>query len=168
MKLGGTASNKVAGDVAKAPRQSSNKDTIGEIKGLNQLLRVMNKLPKDLQNDVRDASVAIADSLVASAQNAAHTPLTQLAASGLKVKRDRVPVVRVGRNKVRTGVKETDIFYGAEFGGRKRPTTMQFLEHRGKRGYFLYPTARANGRKYSELWAGAVDKAFKQWDYKAR
>lgn len=149
------------------PKQRAATDTVGEIKGLRQLMRVLSKLPKDLQADVRDASVAIADSLVASSKNAASTPLQQLAASGLKVKRDRVPVVRVGKNQVRPGVREMDIFYGAEFGGRKRPTTQQFLEHRGQRGYFLYPTARANGRKYGELWAQAVDKAFADWDYKA-
>lgn len=138
-----------------------------EIRGINQLLKALNKIPKDLQNDVRDASGDIATKLVAGAKNAAHTRLQNLAASGLKVKRDRVPVVRAGRGMVRDGTRESDIFYGAEFGGRRRPTTQQFLEHQGRRGYFLYPTARARGREFSDMWADAVDKAFKSWDYKA-
>lgn len=142
-------------------------DVAFEIKGMRELLRVLNKLPRDLQNDVRDASVDIANDLVSGAKNAAHTRLQNLAASGLKVKRDRVPTIRVGRNILHPGTRESDVFYGAEFGGRKRPTTMQFLEHRGKRGYFLYPTARARGKRYSDMWGDAVDKAFADWDYRA-
>lgn len=139
-------------------------DTVGEIKGLNKLLKLLNQLPKDLQAEVRDASGAIGDQLVAGAKNAAHTPLQRLAAQGLKVKRDRVPVVKVGKGLVRPGVWASDVFYGAEFGGGRRPTTRQFLPHRGRDGYFLYPTARANGKRYHELWAEAIDKAFKDWN----
>lgn len=138
-----------------------------EVEGLRALLRALNKIPKDLQNEIRDASTEIATELVSGARNAAHTPLTQMVASGLKVKRDRIPVVRTGVGKVGSGgARMPDVFYGAEFGGRKRPTTQQFLPHRGQRGYFLYPTARANGKRYFTLWADAVDKAFKQWDHK--
>lgn len=150
--------------MASKPR---NIETNFEVRGLNQLLKALNKIPKELQAEVRDASGAIAADLVAGATNAAHTPLQRLAASGLKVKRDRVPVIRVGLNKVRPGTRAADIFYGAEFGGRRRPTTQQFLEHKGRIGYFLYPTARARGRKYADLWDAAVDKAMKSWDYKA-
>jgi len=147
------------------PRAAS--DTVAEIHGMRELLKVLNKIPKDLQNEVRDASQNIASDLVAGAQSAAHTKLQSLAASGLKAKRDRVPVVRVPRTLARPGVRYTDIFYGAEFGGGGRPTTQQFLPHQGRQGYFLYPTARARGRKYTEMWAEAVDKAFKDWNYRA-
>lgn len=143
------------------------RDTTVEIKGITQLLKALNKIPKDLQNDVRDASQQIASDLVAGAKNAAHTPLQQLAATGLKAKRDRVPVVRVGKAMIRPGTKATDIFYGAEFGGQRRPSTQQFLTHQGRRGYFLYPTARARGKQYSDMWADAVDHAFKAWSYRA-
>lgn len=149
--------------MARARAQS---DTVAEIKGMRQLLRVLSKLPKDLQAEVRDASQAIADDLVNQSKNAAHTPLQQKVAGALKAKRDRVPVVKAGGKVDGTPVK--DIFYGAEFGGGKRPTTRQFPTHKGREGYFLYPTARARGREYSEKWAEAVDKAFKDWDYRAR
>jgi hypothetical protein len=150
--------------MARARAQS---DTVTEIKGLPQLLRVLNKIPKDLQAEVRDASGEIAADLVSGAQNAAHTPLQLKVAGALKVKRDRVPVVRAG-GKTSDGTPVKDLFYGAEFGGGRRSTTQQFPTHRGRLGYFLYPTARARGRKYAEKWAEAVDKAFKDWDYKAR
>lgn len=148
--------------MAKAER-----DTTVEIKGMRELLKALSKIDKDLQNDVRDASVKIADDLVSGAKSRAHTRLQVLAASSLKAKRDRVPVVRVPRTQVRPGTKATDIFYGAEFGGGRRPTTQQFPEHMGRRGYFLYPTARARGKRYADLWADAVDEAFKAWNYRA-
>lgn len=150
--------------MAKTPKTT---DTVGEIKGINQLLKVLSKLPKDLQANVRDASGDIAEGLKDAATNAAHTPLQALAAQGMKVRRDKVPILRVGKNQVRPGTRENDIFFGAEFGGQRRPTTMQFQPHRGQRGYFLYPTARANGRKNAEMWIKAVDDAMKSWDYKA-
>ena len=139
-----------------------------EVLGLKQLLRVLSKLPKDLQNDVRDASQAIATDLAAGAQAAASTPLQTLAASTLKARRDRVPVV-ASTGTVRKGVLARDIFYGAEFGGQRRKTTLQFMPWRGNSsgaGYFLYPTARARGQRYFEMWGEALDKAFKDWDYK--
>lgn len=127
-----------------------------DIKGIRALLRALSKIDKALQADVRDASQAIANDLAAGAKNAAHTPLQNKAAAGLKAKRDRIPAVQTA------GVK--DIFYGAEFGGGRRPSTRQFLPHKGQEGYFLYPYARAHARDYTDQWADAVDKAFAAWN----
>ena len=72
---------------------------------------------------------------------------------------------------MRPGVREIDVFYGAEFGGKRRTTTQQFPSWRGSgsgAGYFLYPTARASGKRYYDMWADAVDKAFTDWEYTAR
>ena len=150
-------------------RQSTNRQTAFHVEGMRELLRALNKIPKDLQNDVRDASQDIANDLAAGARNAAHTPQQRLAASGLKAKRDRVPVVTAGANSVKPGVQTRDVFYGAEFGGQRRNTTQQFPPWRGSSssaGYFLYPTARQRGKKYYDMWADAVDKAFKTWDHR--
>lgn len=145
----------------------TDRDTSFEIRGLNQLLRALNSIPKDLQNEVRDASQDIATDLVAGAKSAAVGKQAEMVAGGLKVKRDRVPVVAAS-GTLRDGVRMRDVFYGAEFGGQRRPTTMQFPPHRRQEGYFLYPTARRRGRHYATLWAEAVDAAFKAWNYKAR
>ena len=145
----------------------TDRDTSFEIKGLNQLLRALNTIPKDLQNEVRDASADIATDLVSGAKSAAVGRQAEMVAGGLKVKRDRVPVVSAS-GTIRKGVRMRDVFYGAEFGGQNRPTTLQFPPHRRQEGYFLYPTARRRGRHYANLWAEAVDKAFKDWDYKAK
>lgn len=142
-------------------------DTTVQVVGIRPLLRALSQIDKDLNKYVRDASGAIAGDLVTGATAAARTPGQRLAASGLQVKRDRIPVVKVGTAIVRDGVRATDVFYGYEFGGGRRPTTQQFPPHQGRRGYFFYPTARARGARYFEMWADAVDTAFKVWDYRA-
>ena len=141
----------------------SNVDRAIEIKGINKLLRALSTIPKDLQQEVRDASADIARDLVSGATAAASTPQQRMVVGGLKVRRDRVPVVATG-GTLRGGTKTRDVFYGAEFGGQKRNTTMQFPPHKRQQGYFLYPTARARGRHYADMWADAIDKAFKDWD----
>lgn len=153
-------------DVAK---RGTNRETMFHVEGMRELLQVLNKLPKELQNEVREASQAIANDLAAGARNAAHSPLQRLAASGIKARRDRVPVIGVGATNVKPGVKAIDVFYGAEFGGGRRPTTRQFPYWKGRgssAGYFLYPTARQRGRKYYDMWADAVDKAFEDWNHR--
>jgi hypothetical protein len=144
--------------------RSTERQTAVHVEGVTQLLRALSKIDKDLQANVRDASQAIANDLVASARGAAHTRLQALAASALTAKRDRVPVVKVGTSMVRPGTSATDIFYGAEFGGGKRPTTRQFPAHKGRQGYFLYPQARAHSSRYMSLWADAIDEAFEAWN----
>lgn len=147
------------------PKVERTHDTAIRVEGVSQLLKVLRKAPKELNAEVRDAAQGIADLLVSASQKAASTRQEQLAASGLKSKRDRVPVVRVPSTMIRPGLRASDIFYGAEFGGRRRPTTMQFLEHRGRRGYFLYPTARSRGKEFGKMWEAAIDKAMEDWDY---
>lgn len=151
-----------------AKKPAPTRDTALEIRGLNELLKALNKIPKDLQNNVRDAAQDIAFNLVSGAQAEAASPMQRLVAGGLKAKRDRVPIVRMPATGIsgKKGVKYTDIFYGAEFGGQGRPTTQQFEPHRGKRGYFLYPTARAQSKRNFKRWWEAVDKAMSTWDYK--
>lgn len=134
-----------------------------KIVGLNKFLRVLNKIPKDMQAGIRDASQGIANDLVSASKQAAHTPLQRMAAGGLKARRDRVPVVATS-GTVGAGVPTKDVFYGAEFGGGRRDTTRQFLPHKGRTGYFFYPTARARGEKYFDMWADAIDAAFKAWE----
>lgn len=41
---------------------------------------------------------------------------------------------------------------GAEFGGRGRPTTRQFQPHRGREGYFVYPTIRDNDKQIEKAY----------------
>ena len=51
-------------------------------------------------------------------------------------------------------------FYGHEFGGGARPGTRQFPVHRGRDGYFLYPTVRQEVKNAEEDWNRIFDEVF--------
>jgi hypothetical protein len=50
------------------------------------------------------------------------------------------------------------VFFGAEFGGGSRPTTRQFLRHRGRSGYFFWPTVRKKKNEIATEYLNAIDK----------
>ena len=76
-----------------------------------------------------------------------------------------------------------DVFFGTEFGGGKhgkgRETnrvtrggqmvrkgggyTTQFRPHKGKQGYFFYPTVRNEGSNIVRMYAEGVERVRKQW-----
>lgn len=152
---------------APVGKSAATRDTAVYVENLNQVLRALSKIDKDLQQKVRDASVDIATEQLGKSRAAAQTPLQQMVAGALTVRRDRVPVIYAGPKRLRAQTKLTDVFYGAEFGGGARSTTRQFLPHKGRRGYFLYPTLRANSRRYYDMWADACDEAFEAWNDRA-
>jgi hypothetical protein len=83
--------------------------------------------------------------------------------------------------KRKTKVTRGDVFFGAEFGGGKHGSsnrtvagaksragtemprkgggrTTQFLRHRGKTGYFFWPTVRKNKENIAKVYLDAIDK----------
>lgn len=79
-------------------------------------------------------------------------------------------------------VKAIDVWFGIEFGGGKygkgNPTprktytdgstrgggyTTQFRPHKGRQGYFFYPTVRQEGPEIERLYLAAVDRALTQF-----
>jgi hypothetical protein len=81
----------------------------------------------------------------------------------------------------KTKVTRGDVFFGAEFGGGKHGSsnmtvagaksragtemhrkgvgrTTQFLRHRGKSGYFFWPTVRKNKDNIAKVYLDAIDK----------
>jgi len=81
----------------------------------------------------------------------------------------------------RVKVTRGDVFFGAEFGGGKHGSsnrtvagaksragtemgrkgggrTTQFLRHRGKSGYFFWPTVRKNKDNIAKVYLDAIDK----------
>lgn len=143
--------------------KSQSGDEAVHIAGLRPFLKVLSKIPKDLQKEIREASESIATDIVSGAKAGATTPLQAMVAGGLSAKKDRIPTIRTS-GMVRPGVRTRDVFYGAEFGGGKRPTTRQFPPHMGTRGYFLYPYVRAHDDVFVGKWIDAIDKAFADWD----
>ena len=69
------------------------------VEGLNRCLRILSKLPKDMQAEIRDESQAIAtEEMVPAWQAAARQsgPMGEKQAASVRAKRDRVPAVSIG------------------------------------------------------------------------
>lgn len=135
-----------------------------EIDGLREMQAVLRRMPKTAQAEARTQSQKIADTETTRIQRAARTRQGRLAARSVRSRRDRVPTVAAGGARtVRPGVRGGDVFFGAEFGGRGRPSTRQFPPHRGRRGYFMWPTLRADTDRMFKQWSKAVDKIADEW-----
>jgi hypothetical protein len=47
---------------------------------------------------------------------------------------------------------------GTEFGGQRRKTTMQFRPHRGREGYFFWPSVRSHSDEIKKKWDALLDR----------
>lgn len=153
------------------------------IDGLWQLLRDLEKADERFNTEMRKASLEVAKGLAQNARRKAstvdHRRQALEAAHGLQAKSDRVPTVQlrpemafrsVNRATVRGSRGRTrrrkvtmgDVFFGAEFGGQKRPTTQQFPPHRGKGGYFFWPTVRESRNQIAEEYLDTIEKVMEK------
>jgi hypothetical protein len=101
------------------------------VEGLNEALRFFRNLEKGADKPVRDASQRIATKTAQAAAAQANMTgyrVTRLAAQAMRAKRDRVPIIVLGSNKVlpgRAGRRNkrrqtyNAIAAGAEFGGSR-------------------------------------------------
>ena len=156
------------------------KVTYYSVAGLNKSIR---RLPKEAKVHLRDGAERIAKKVAADAQVRARSQggLAAIVAPTIRSGRDTVPIVKMGDasplplsgsdwERSRKGKRQTigDVIWGAEFGGRGRPTTQQFLPWRGNdtgAGYFLWPTVRGDRQfisdAYEDSMADAEAAAFK-------
>jgi hypothetical protein len=112
----------------------------------------------------------------------------QVVVNGLRARHDRIPTIKLDSkrgypSKSRTNKQRTagiqgpflgkkipkpgtvtmgQVFFGAEFGGRRRKTTQQFLRHRGRQGYFFWQAVRDNKEKIAAEYISAVDLVLKK------
>lgn len=128
--------------------------TFNEVEGLNRTLRALTpEASKQLRDVSKELSSRIADRARERALDVGG--VLKLVAPSIRARRDRVPTVALGGNtplpvsgegweRSRSGARQTvgDVVFGAEFGGRGRPRTMQFLPHLGTIGYAVWPTVR--------------------------
>lgn len=137
------------------------------VDGLNKALKT---LPKEASGTLREASMDIAQDVASGAASEARSQggIAALVAPTIRVARDRIPAVRMGNSTRidpdRTGERQTigDLMWGAEFGGRRRATTQQFLPWRGSgtgAGYFLWPTVRGMEDQIQDRYSEALDDA---------
>jgi hypothetical protein len=110
-------------------------------------------------------------------------------AAGLRASRDRLPMIKLrgsepfqsrSRPNVgnprgttaarvsgrRTPVTKADVFFGAEFGGGARKTTRQFLRHRGRSGYFFWPTVRRMKDRIAKEYLDGIDRVVSSFGFK--
>lgn len=101
----------------------------------------------------------------------------------LRAKRDRIPTIKLDGNRLyssksRTNTKRTrgkafgpgltrkvtvgDVFFGAEFGGRARKTTQQFLRHRGRQGYFFWQAVRDSNSYIAKEYAASIERVLEK------
>jgi hypothetical protein len=156
--------------------------------GLIEFLREASQGSPEFNKELRIAAQQVADKVVKDAQmgaamQAPHGKNTgpkssgmsqaQMVSKGLRARRDRIPIIKLDHSRGypsksrpnrsrKQKVMMGHVFYGAEFGGRGRPTTRQFLRHRGKQGYFFWEAVRDNKSYVVEEYSKAIDMVFKK------
>jgi hypothetical protein len=138
------------------------------VEGLPEARRVLRSLPDEARDEARAISTRISEQAVAWVEAAASTPQQQLALPSLRAVGGQIPGVRAGGSQRVTtseGRSPTagSVFFGGEFGGGARPTTQQFPPHRGRRGYWFWPTLRAKTGEMVEEWTEALDALAEKW-----
>jgi hypothetical protein len=165
-----------------------------QIIGIVEFLRDASKADANFNIEMRKAARQVAGNLVIKAKAEAATVTRSRQATqvmrGMKARSDRIPTVslshkspfisRSNPNKNRKKpVTRGDVFFGAEFGGGKfgkgnKTTagdgrkgggyTSQFLRHRGRSGYFFWPTVRKEKENIAREYLDAIQKVLKTLD----
>ena len=152
-----------------------------EVEGLYEMLRTFSKASDLFNENIRNVSTSLAEDLLQAARVEAGSVSRSRQAlevmRGMQVRKDRVPSIRLkpnmlfkstGRSNRKRGLVQGpgltrkvtmgDVFFGAEFGGGARPTTKQFLRHRGQSGYFFWPTVRKKKNLIAERYLDAITR----------
>ena len=153
-----------------------------EIDGIANFLRDAAKADANFNYEMRRAAEQVAQNLLNKAKAEAATVTRSRQAvevmKGMRASRDRIPTIKLQENslfqsksskftssynikthrRVKRKVTRGDVFFGAEFGGGARPTTKQFLRHRGRSGYFFWPTVRKEKENIAKEYLAAIDR----------
>jgi hypothetical protein len=155
------------------------------VEGLNETLRAFSRLDRDAQKAARDEVQKVANLLAAEIAAAGRSRSTRDAwvASSVRGTRERTPVIKVGSAKRMPvsrrgqGPRASDLMFGMEFGssgGIDNPTSRggrpgwRFPaetppKKRGNVGNWIFPTAAQQQPRVVSLWAGALEKAARDW-----
>lgn len=128
-----------------------------EIQGIRQFESALNDIQQKLPDKTKEAAQQVAKDWISAARNKASRPGAREAAQALSVGTDPDGA---------TLVNDHPLFFGEEFGGQARPSTMHFPPHQGQRGYWLFPAARENQDNFQRIWDRAIDDATKAWDHR--
>jgi hypothetical protein len=148
-----------------------------DVKGATETVRAFSQYGRDANNELRDAAQAQVDKvapLIVAAMTSKGGPL-ELVATSVVSRRDRYPTLKAGGAKAVGGKKKRgrrpragDLFFGAEFGGRGRRTTMQFRPWLGTVGYAFYPTLRKHTGDIVDGYRTALNDLAEKWAHGGR
>lgn len=135
------------------------------ITGARETLAAFRRLPKDASTELRERSLKLSELLANRAMAAGRSDSRQsaLVAGTVKPRKDRVPVVEVGGSARvgRHGTPAWKILFGAEFGAG--PSLPQFRPHRGREGYWFFPTVKAEQSTIDREWNEAADEIVRKF-----
>lgn len=134
-----------------------------QITGVRETLAAFRKLPKDASAELRERSLKLSELLANRASTAGKSSDAQSAAvtATVKARKDRVPSVQVGGSSRITSsrVPAWKILFGSEFGS----SLPQFRPHRGKAGYWFFPTVDATRGQIDREWNQAADEIVRKF-----
>ncbi len=123
------------------------------IDGLDDTMRRFRALPRDVKAAADEQVRAVAKFVAAEAITAASTSAERKVSATIKAQKNTVSLGGGGKRS-RAG----NMALGTEFGGRGRTTTQQFRPHRGRDGYFFWPSIRSNSSTIKQMWDDLVDE----------
>ncbi|MEV0726004.1 hypothetical protein AB0I37_24900 [Micromonospora purpureochromogenes] len=148
------------------------------IDGARETLAALRKLPKDANNELRQASLAISRAVAEKAKAAGAREGGQAAAVArtVRAQRDRVPAVVAGGTR-RLGRHKTPAFnllFASEFGQNRRTgwyaapkyagsAGRQYRPHRGRQGIWFFPTVEAEQADIARRWQQAADEVIEKF-----
>lgn len=130
------------------------------VSGARETLAAFRAMPKNTQDELRDASLDLSRDVARWAATAGQAEGSQaaLVAKTVRAVRDRVPSVQAGGSR-RVGSRKAPawkLLFGSEFGSDR---FHQFPRaHQGKTGIWFFPTIEAHAGEISERWLRAADR----------
>ena len=125
-----------------------------EVRGLKELQRELRAADPELARQLQQVNKRLVESVADEARSAAGASVSTRSKASIR------PQASGREARVTAGGARVPEFYGQEFGGGRRPRTRQFPPHRGREGYFLWPTVRRRLRTAAEEWADIFDEIF--------
>lgn len=134
------------------------------IDGAQATLKAFRDLPKEASDALRDAAQDLSEQMAnwLRAAGSGEGRQASLLTGTVKAKRDRLPYVTVGGTK-RIGhpwpgagrAPAYALLFGSEFGSSRGHG---FKPHRGKVGYWVFPTIEAHEGEIAREWTKAADE----------
>lgn len=124
------------------------------VEGLADFQRELRRLDSKLPRELTAANRAAAEMVAERARSRARGLGSVAAKSAPSIK----AAAEQRRSKINLGDNRHPFALGAEFGGRRRPTTQQFEPWTGKTGRFFYPTIRDTEDEFMAVYERAIDQ----------